>query len=273
MAEASAQEAAAALSAKRAEAEQAQHALREQLAREQEHSQELQAQLLRVNGDTQLRIAELSSEAERLQRTLQEERDRGSAAAARAAAAHEQQLQSLHTRLSAALTKAADEQAGVMHMADDLRSQLQDALAQLMTARAERDALQERVAAAVGEAVAVAEAASDEAQAQVHTLQLQIAELAAANAALHAALEELAAAASTHQVRCSTYVCDGCRQGVRLPHTCLCTICVWLLCHACKGALRHLLCRICCCHAGAHSCCQRTGAASAAAAAADAATA
>jgi hypothetical protein len=63
--------------------------------------------------------------------------------------------------------------------------------------------LQERLTAAVTEAVAAAEAAADEAQQQIRALQEEASGLRATNTALHTALEEVHAAAASYQVRCS----------------------------------------------------------------------
>jgi chromosome segregation ATPase len=68
--------------------------------------------------------------------------------------------------------------------------------------------LQERLTAAVTEAVASAEAAADEAQQQIRALQEEAAGLRATNTALHTALEEVHAAAASYQVRWLTRDCS-----------------------------------------------------------------
>jgi hypothetical protein len=60
--------------------------------------------------------------------------------------------------------------------------------------------MQERLTAAVTEAVAAAEAAADEAQQQICALQEEASGLRATNTALHSALEEVHAAAASYQV-------------------------------------------------------------------------
>lgn len=60
--------------------------------------------------------------------------------------------------------------------------------------------MQERLAAAVTDAVAAAEAAADEAQQQILQLQLEASGLCTTNKALHQALEEVHAAAASYQV-------------------------------------------------------------------------
>lgn len=93
-------------------------------------------------GCADLQEAELHAEITSLQQQLQDQHDRSSAAAAKQAREHEQQLQGLQEGLQAAVSRAAVQHAEDVEASGQLRARLQETDSQLAVMRAERDALQ-----------------------------------------------------------------------------------------------------------------------------------
>lgn len=94
------------------------------------------------HGCADVQAAELHAEITSLQQQLQDQHDRSSAAAAKQAHEHEQQLHELQEGLQAAVSRAAVQHAEDVEASGQLRARLQETESQLAVMRAERDALQ-----------------------------------------------------------------------------------------------------------------------------------